>query len=201
MGSRQSPWTLCCPAQKKRKLNDNTTCFSIALAVSMTTAVKTVLSGTERGYEARQQRSQQALPSLFGTEKGLEAKQQHSRLFSRCPAQRSKSSKPNDNTTGLAILPAVSTSRTGFPPHVHSTATASLVSPGVGPVNALSSSNTALSSEDLPGEVTHGRHRYFTFLRKNHFEIAWDNFRRRKKGFGGNARHQPCLKVRTDKNT
>lgn len=34
--------------------------------------------------------------------------------------------------------PAVSTSRTALPPHVHSIATASRVSPGVGPVNALS---------------------------------------------------------------
>ena len=59
-------------------------------------------------------------------------------------------------------VPAVSTSRTVLPPHVHSTATASRVSPGVGPVSALSSRSTALSREDLPA----GRRRIETAARE-----------------------------------
>lgn len=51
----------------------------------------------------------------------------------------------------------MSTSRTALPPHVHSTATASRVSPGVGPVNALSSRSTALSNEDFPGKDMEGK--------------------------------------------
>lgn len=67
--------------------------------------------------------------------------------------QKKQTKQRTAKSHGLVLgahAPAVSTSRTARPPHVHSTATASLVRPGVGPVNALSSRSTALSREDLP---------------------------------------------------